>query len=75
MAHFFPVRRDLFERITPELRTIHSDPKTAEQMNIWRESRGDFSHRLKAGDKAAAEEKWQKGYYRGLMPDGKKRPS
>ncbi|WP_371395107.1 DUF6065 family protein [Glycocaulis abyssi] len=30
---------------------------------------------MKTGDKAAAEEKWQKGYYRGLMPDGKKGPS
>jgi len=74
VAHFFPVRRDLFERITPELRAIQSDPKTAEQMNIWRESREDFAGRLKTGDKAAAEEKWQKGYYRGLMPDGKKGP-
>ena len=70
IAHLFPVRRDLFERVEPELRTIHSDPKTNEQMAIWRESRSDFSGRLKTGEKQAVEEKWQKGYYRGLMPDG-----
>ncbi|PWE18909.1 hypothetical protein DDZ18_00705 [Marinicauda salina] len=75
VAHFFPVRRDLFDRVTPEIRPLHADPKTYEQMQIWRESRSDFSGRLKSGDEEAAEEKWQKGYYRGLMPDGKKGPA
>jgi len=75
IAHFFPVRRDLFERITPEIRSLHTDPKALKQMEIWRESRSDFSGRLKSGDEAAAEEKWQKGYYRGLYPDGAKGPA
>lgn len=75
IAHLFPVRRDLFERITPEIRSVKTDPKTFDQMEIWRESRADFAGRLKTGDKAAAEEKWQKGYYRGLYPDGKKGPA
>jgi len=75
VAHFFPVRRDLFERVTPELRTLESDPKTERQMDLWRQSRSDFAGRLKTGDKEAAEEKWQKGYYRGLMPDGSRGPA
>jgi hypothetical protein len=75
IAHLFPVRRDLFERITPEIKSLHSDPKAVQQMEIWRESRSEFSSRLKSGDKAAAEEKWQKGYYRGLWPDGAKGPA
>lgn len=75
IAHLFPVRRDLFDRVETEIRPLHTDKKTYDQMAIWRESRGDFSARLKAGDKDAAEEKWQKGYYRGLMPDGAKGPS
>jgi hypothetical protein len=74
IAHLFPVRRDLFERIQTEIRPLHTDKKTADQMEIWRQSRSDFSGRLKTGDKAAADEKWQKGYYRGLMPDGSKGP-
>ena len=74
IAHLFPVRRDLFERITPEIRPLKADPKTAHQMEVWRESRSDFAGRLKQGDPDAVEEKWQKGYYRGLMPDGTKGP-
>jgi hypothetical protein len=75
IAHLFPVRRDLFERITPEIKDFQSDPKAVKQMEIWRESRSDFAGRLKQGDPAAVEEKWQKGYYRGLMPDGGKGPA
>ena len=75
VAHFFPVRRDLFERITPEIASLYTDPKAAQQMAIWRESRSDFAGRLKSGDKGAAEEKWQKGYYRGMWPDGAKGPA
>lgn len=74
IAHLFPVRRDLFDRITPEIKSLHADPKASRQMEIWRESRTDFMQRLKTGDEAAAEEKWQKGYYRGLWPDGSKGP-
>ena len=75
IAHFFPVRRDLFERITPELRDFESEPKLVKQLEIWRESRSDFAGRLKQGDPAALEEKWQKGYYRGLNPDESKGPA
>ncbi len=75
VAHFFPVRRDLFDRITPEIKSLHADPKAVKQMEIWRESRSDFAGRLKSGDQDAAEEKWQKGYYRGLWPDGAKGPA
>jgi hypothetical protein len=75
IAHFFPVRRDLFDRVTPELRTIHSDPKTYQQMDAWRLSRGDFSQRLREQEESAVEEKWQKDYYRGFMPDGSRGPA
>ena len=75
VAHVFPVRRDLFERFTPEIKSLHTDPKAYQQMEIWRESRSDFAGRLKQNDPDAVEEKWQKGYYRGLMPDGSKGPS
>ena len=72
IAHFFPLRRDLFERFDPVIENVHSDPKTYEQFNMWRESRGDFMKRLAALEDAAVEEKWQKTYYRGLRPDGSK---
>ncbi|TRO96345.1 hypothetical protein FKB34_04635 [Glycocaulis profundi] len=75
IAHFFPVRRDLFDRVTPELRTIHSDPKTYQQMDAWRLSRGDFTQRLREQEESAVEEKWQKDYYRGFMPDGSRGPA
>ena len=75
IAHLFPVRRDLIEKVETEIRSIHSDPATFRQMETWRLSRGDFTQRLVSGDKDAAEEKWQKDYYRGFMPDGSRGPS
>lgn len=74
VAHFFPVRRDLFDKTVPEIRDIHADPKTFEQFEIWRQSRAEFATKLRRRDPEATELKWQKGYYRGLMPDGGKGP-
>jgi len=75
IAHFFPVRRDLFERVTPQIQSLQADPKAMKQLELWRRSRAEFAGRLKVGDEQAAEEKWQKGYYRGLYPDGAKGPA
>ena len=74
IAQLFPVRRDLFDKVETEIRPLHADPKTFEQFETWRLSRADFATRLREGDRDAAELKWQKGYYRGLMPDGSKGP-
>lgn len=70
----FPVRRDLFDRVRPEIRSLHEDTKAYEQFMLWRGRRSDFAERLRNLDEAAAEEKWQKDYYRGLYPDGAKGP-
>ncbi|WP_394693217.1 DUF6065 family protein [Hyphobacterium sp.] len=70
VAHFFPVRRDLFEKFEPALDHLNRDPKAYEQFMQWRDSRQDFAKRLSEHEADAVEEKWQKTYYRGLRPDG-----
>ncbi len=75
VAHFFPVRRDLFDRATPEIKSLHTDPKALKQFEIWRQSRSEFTGKLQQNDAEAVDEKWQKDYYRGLMPDGSKGPA
>lgn len=70
VAAFFPVRRDMFDRIEPVIEDLHTDPKTYKQFMVWRESRADFAERLAALEDSAVAQKWQKAYYRGLRPDG-----
>lgn len=74
IASFFPVRRDLFEAIEPEIGNLHDEPETSQQFMLWRDQRDDFARRLAMKESEAVGEKWQKTYYRGLNPDGGKGP-
>lgn len=74
IASFFPVRRDLFDSIEPEIGSLHDETDAYRQFLTWREQRADFARRLAAQESDAVEEKWQKTYYRGLNPDGGKGP-
>ena len=75
IAHFFPVRRDLFEHINPIERNIHTDPDTLQHMESWRIGRGRFNENLRIGDPETVAQKWQKHYYRGVYPDGSNGPN
>ena len=74
VATLFPVRRDLFDTLEPEIVSIHTDPATYRHFMEWREQRAEFARRLLEHDPEAVEEKWQKTYYRGLYPKGDKGP-
>lgn len=67
---FFPVARGLLDDVTPEISTLEADPETKRNYEAWKQSRDQFNkdlHELKAD---AVQEKWQKSYYRGLLPSG-----
>lgn len=74
IATLFPVRRDLFETIEPEVADLHSDKDTYAHFMTWRQQRADFAERLRRQETSAVQEKWQKTYYRGLNPDGSQGP-
>lgn len=65
-----PVQRGQLEQFDPEIYPIESDPDIHEEHDAWGKARMKFNEDLKIPGSKAAEEKWQKSYYRGKRPDG-----
>lgn len=70
IALLFPVQRGQIEAMEPEFRELDSDPELASRYRGWASSRGQFNKDLADPDSTAARERWQKGYFRGINPDG-----
>lgn len=70
IAAFFPVERGLTERMRPAIRSIDEAPELLEAFEAWSRSRDAFQAAVAADPPQAPADKWQKLYYRGLMPDG-----
>lgn len=66
----YPVRREAVRETEPEIRDLASDPELADAYHAWQKSRTDFLADLKTDQSEARAKRWQKAYYRGLMPDG-----
>lgn len=67
---FYPVQLAAIDASEPEFRDLGSDPDLHAPYREWMESRETFLERLRNADPTATTAKWQKNYYRGLMPDG-----
>lgn len=65
-----PVQRGVLQEFDPEIIPIESDPDLHEEHALWGKSRQKFNEDLKDPKSYAAQEKWQKSYYRGQRPDG-----
>jgi hypothetical protein len=70
-CHFFPLPRHFVEAVEPELRPIEEAPELKAQHTLFVENRRRFNEELGVTGSAAQQEKWQKQYYRGLLPDGR----
>jgi hypothetical protein len=70
----FPIRLDTVLHCEPEFRPIDDDPDFAAAHRAWAESRGGFNKDLKVEGSSARDERWQKKYFRGEMPDGTPAP-
>jgi hypothetical protein len=68
LCHIFPIRRGDLESIVPEIRALSSDPKLKAQHDAWTASRNHFNTELSRPGSTAESEKWQKTYYRGVVP-------
>jgi hypothetical protein len=67
----YPVPRAAVRDTEPEIRSMESDPELAEAYKAWQRSRSDFLEDLRQDESDARQKRWQKSYYRGLMPDGR----
>ena len=70
-CHVFPVERGKLTDIEPEIRLLSSEPELQRAFKQWDESRNRFNAELQQPGSQAQTDRWQKMYYRGVMPDGK----
>jgi Family of unknown function (DUF6065) len=69
-CHIFPVARGNLDIIEPELRRLSEAPDLERRHRQWTEGRKTFNIDLAEPGSRAAEERWQKRYFRGLEPTG-----
>ena len=67
-CHILPIRRGDIDLVTPEIRSLASNPELKAQYEAWTESRKRFNAELLRPGSDAEAEKWQKTYYRGVVP-------
>ncbi|MDG2002350.1 MAG: DUF6065 family protein [Novosphingobium sp.] len=70
IAHIFPVERKTIENVEPRFVPIDEDPELKASFEQWSRSRDAFQAHVQEHPPEKPADKWQKFYYRGLMPDG-----
>jgi hypothetical protein len=70
-CHIFPVARGELEAVDPVICDLSENPDLEHDYKLWSESRDDFNAGLKTPGSKAAEQRWQKTYFRGFTPSGK----
>jgi hypothetical protein len=66
-----PTQRGALERMSPKFVPLNDNPDAARQFADWSRSRNSFQAQVAEAPPAAAADKWQKRYYRGLDMDDK----
>jgi hypothetical protein len=66
-----PQQRGYIESFDPRVRDVRDDPQTAIAYQKWAASRSSFIEAVKSPESLAAQEKWQKHYFKGLDIDGR----
>jgi hypothetical protein len=69
-----PQRRGELEEFRPEIRGIDADPVTSESFKYWQSRRNQFLNDLKVPESEAVKQEWQKHYFQGTSPDGRRAP-
>ncbi len=70
IAFITPIQRGAAEAMVPQFRPIDDDPDLKARFEAWSVSRNAFQQAVRDRPPVKPAEKWQKFYYRGLMPDG-----
>lgn len=74
-CHLFPVGRSQLHEIEPEIVDLAKNPMLEKEHQEWAASRNNFNAGLTESGSAAAAEKWQKSYFRGVHPSGAQGPA
>ena len=74
ICHLFPVQRDVIDSVEPRFLPIDSDPELKAAFEAWSRSRDAFQIEVERNPPTRPADKWQKLYYRGVMPDGSPGP-
>jgi hypothetical protein len=69
-CHVFPIERGELEGVTPVLRKLSDNPELEREHKAWTESRNNFNADLGKPGSSAAQQGWQKSYFRGRRQDG-----
>lgn len=72
ICQLVPQRRGSLEAFSPQIREIGSDPELEASFHAWAASRSWFLGQLSEPDSDAVHKKWQKDYFHGATPDGKR---
>jgi hypothetical protein len=64
----YPVRRADLESVEPKLTVLSADKELHKQNTEWQANRGSFIADLDTPGSDAQAQKWQRAYYRGMLP-------
>src|SRR5262249_42019587 len=73
-CHLFPIARGGLEAVRPVLRRLSENPALDREHKEWTASRSSFNAALAEPESQAAQDQWQKSYFRGVTPMGKPAP-
>jgi Family of unknown function (DUF6065) len=71
-CHIFPVARGHLETLSPVVRNLSDNPELKREHEFWSASRNDFNANLATPGSKASEQRWQKTYFRGFTPSGRR---
>lgn len=74
ICQLVPQRRGDLESFAPGVKEIESDPELASAFQTWSASRSQFLGQLNEPGSEAVRKKWQKDYFHGGTPDGRRAP-
>jgi hypothetical protein len=69
-CHVFPIAREALEAVEPRLHRLSEAPDLERRHKQWAQARGNFNTELLRPGSQAAEQRWQKMYFRGREPTG-----
>jgi len=72
LCTIFPIPRGYVEASEPEFHSLDEDPVTRDALREWSTERDSLNSQIEKNLTAARERGWQKNYFQGRWPDGKR---
>jgi hypothetical protein len=72
ICHIFPIPRGIVDEAVPEMAPMDSDAELKRDYEQARDARLAFNEGLKSGDPEIRAKGWQKDYFRGEFPSGRR---